>query len=101
MSEGKIITEDVSYYSVPEEKRLGKGSDLFDFLAECIADFVNKKIGGGEDGEHIPLGFTFSFPMTQNALNEGVLVSWTKSFNCSGKYFCNWTDSVESNDKID
>ena len=29
-------------------------------------------------------GFTFSFPMTQEALDIGILVSWTKSFNCSG-----------------
>jgi hexokinase len=29
-------------------------------------------------------GFTFSFPMTQKGLDVGILVSWTKSFNCSG-----------------
>ena len=30
------------------------------------------------------VGFTFSFPMTQKGLDVGILVSWTKSFNCSG-----------------
>lgn len=29
-------------------------------------------------------GFTFSFPMTQKSLDVGLLVSWTKSFNCPG-----------------
>lgn len=29
-------------------------------------------------------GFTFSFPMTQKGLDVGILVTWTKSFNCSG-----------------
>ena len=84
MCEGKITKEKVSYYSVPEEKRLGKGTDLFDFLAECIVDFVTKNVSGA-NGEHIPLGFTFSFAMLQNALNEGILVTWTKSIKCSGK----------------
>ncbi len=32
----------------------------------------------------LPLGFTFSFPMTQRGLDVGVLVAWTKSFNCPG-----------------
>lgn len=27
-------------------------------------------------------GFTFSFPMTQNGLDVGKLVTWTKTFNC-------------------
>jgi len=32
----------------------------------------------------IPLGFTFSFPMEQRGLDVGILVAWTKSFNCPG-----------------
>lgn len=28
------------------------------------------------------LGFTFSFPMIQHSLETGILVTWTKSFNC-------------------
>nr|CAD7196937.1 unnamed protein product [Timema douglasi] len=32
-------------------------------------------------GVFVP-GFTFSFPMIQKALNIGLLVTWTKSFNC-------------------
>ena len=65
-----------------EEIRLGSGEKLFDFLAECIADFVMKTLG--KDYPPMPLGFTFSFPMEQSGLNKGVLVSWTKSFNASG-----------------
>jgi len=33
---------------------------------------------------HLPLGFTFSFPMVQEDLDVGILVTWTKSFNCAG-----------------
>ncbi len=28
-------------------------------------------------------GFTFSFPMVQEGLNKGILVTWTKSFACT------------------
>lgn len=81
MKNGKIVREEVEYYSVPEEKRLGEGTDLFDFLAQCIKDFTKKfKL----TDVHLPLGFTFSFPMHQKAINVGILVNWTKSFNCKG-----------------
>ena len=80
---GKIEKEQVEYYSVAEETRLGPGEKLFDFLAECIADFVQKNLD--KDHPNMPLGFTFSFPMEQTGLDKGVLVSWTKSFNAAGK----------------
>jgi len=73
----------MAYYSVEESTRLGPGDKLFDFLAQCISDFVRNKIKLGQD-EQLPLGFTFSFPMEQRGLDVGVLVSWTKSFNASG-----------------
>ena len=79
---GIIEKEQVEYYSVAEETRLGSGDKLFDFLAECIADFVHKNLEKGHP--QMPLGFTFSFPMEQTGLNKGVLVSWTKSFNAAG-----------------
>ncbi len=64
-----------------EPTRLGPGEALFDFLAECIHDFVQKN---GLSETPLPLGFTFSFPMEQKALDVGILVTWTKSFNCPG-----------------
>eukprot|EP00092_Neocalanus_flemingeri_P006515 GFUD01007023.1.p1 GENE.GFUD01007023.1~~GFUD01007023.1.p1 ORF type:complete len:455 (+),score=132.45 GFUD01007023.1:44-1408(+) len=82
LENGKIKKETIDYYSVEESLRLGPGVDLFRFLAECIKDFIEKRslstIG------KMPLGFTFSFPMTQTALDVGHLVNWTKSFNCPG-----------------
>lgn len=69
------------HYTVPEVTRLGPGEKLFDFLADCIYDFT---VENNLLGQRIPLGFTFSFPMTQRGLDVGILVSWTKSFNCPG-----------------
>lgn len=78
---GIVVSEEVQYYQVPEDVRLGAGADLFDFLASCIHNFMEDR---GLKGKKLPLGFTFSFPMTQRGLNVGILVSWTKSFNCAG-----------------
>ena len=59
--------------------------ELFDFLAECIEDFVTNKITKySHDHGALPLGFCFSMPMKQQGLNVGILVAWTKSFNASG-----------------
>ncbi|XP_023323699.1 hexokinase-2 [Eurytemora carolleeae] len=82
LKKGRIEKEIIEYYSVDEALRVGPGSDLFDFLATCIQEFCSKHSISGEST--ISLGFTFSFPMIQHALNVGVLVNWTKSFTCPG-----------------
>ncbi|XP_046391832.1 hexokinase-2-like [Ischnura elegans] len=79
-----VLREEVKRYDVPEVLRLGEGTKLFDYLAYCIHDFM-AEFYHEEDHkrkEPIPLGFTFSFPMEQHALDVGILVSWTKSYNC-------------------
>ncbi|XP_063848049.1 hexokinase-2-like [Scylla paramamosain] len=81
LKDGKFVEENVDYFEVPRELRLGPGEDLFDFLAQCLSEFVQKR---KLCGRNFKLGFTFSFPMTQKSLDVGILVSWTKSFNCSG-----------------
>ena len=57
---------------------------LFDYVAECVDDFLNylrTKITGLE---LLPLGFTFSFPVQQKGLNIGIMMKWTKGFDVSG-----------------
>ncbi len=34
------------------------------------------------------VGFCFSFPMAQTALDKGVLLDWTKGFTCDGAGVC-------------
>ncbi|XP_032678925.1 hexokinase type 2 isoform X2 [Odontomachus brunneus] len=68
-------------YAIPQSLMLGTGVQLFDHIAQCLALFVNDlKL----QNEVLPLGFTFSFPLTQYGLTRGNLVRWTKGFNCSG-----------------
>ncbi|KAL7648449.1 UNVERIFIED_CONTAM: hypothetical protein RMT77_000355 [Armadillidium vulgare] len=58
-----------------------EGTKLFDFLANCIQDFMVQR---SISRQHYNLGFTFSYPMHQEGINVGILLSWTKSFNCPG-----------------
>ena len=81
LQNGKMIEEIIEYYSVEEKLRLGPGEDLFIFLAECIKNFVSDEKNNITSDKPLPLGFTFSFPMTQKALDVGLLVNWTKVRN--------------------
>ncbi|ORX94919.1 hypothetical protein K493DRAFT_220356 [Basidiobolus meristosporus CBS 931.73] len=72
-------------YTVSDELKSGDGKLLFDFFAKCIDDFITLR-PETEDLRHaplIPLGFTFSFPINQTAINRGKLLCWTKSFTAT------------------
>ncbi|XP_063051015.1 hexokinase-2 isoform X1 [Engraulis encrasicolus] len=75
-------------YAIPEDLMRGDGSELFDHIAECLANFLSKL---GIKDKKLPLGFTFSFPCQQTKLDESILVSWTKGFRARG---------VEGNDVV-
>uniref|UniRef100_A0A8C1SBE1 Hexokinase-2 n=1 Tax=Cyprinus carpio TaxID=7962 RepID=A0A8C1SBE1_CYPCA len=68
-------------YAIPENIMRGSGTELFDHIAECLANFLEKL---GIKDKKLPLGFTFSFPCLQTKLDESFLVSWTKGFKASG-----------------
>jgi hexokinase len=68
-------------YAIPQSIMLGHGDQLFDHIAECLANFIKEhKL----ENERLPLGFTFSFPLKQLGLTKGILIRWTKGFNCEG-----------------
>lgn len=70
----------VKYYDVPLDLRVGESAKpLFLFLAECIQDFVN--LVPDLKGKKLPLGFSFSYPMVQQSVDSGFLVTWTKSYD--------------------
>uniref|UniRef100_A0A8C7DAY0 Hexokinase-2 n=1 Tax=Oncorhynchus kisutch TaxID=8019 RepID=A0A8C7DAY0_ONCKI len=68
-------------YAITEELMRGSGEELFDHIAECLANFLEKL---GIKNQKLPLGFTFSFPCQQTKLDESILVSWTKGFKSHG-----------------
>ncbi|XP_055706161.1 hexokinase type 2 isoform X2 [Phlebotomus papatasi] len=68
-------------YAIPKNIMIGTGKQLFDHIAECLANFMKEH---EVYKERLPLGFTFSFPLTQLGLTKGMLVRWTKGFDCEG-----------------
>lgn len=68
-------------YVIPEDVMRGTGSEFFDHIAACLAQFLEKM---GMKHKKLPLGFTFSFPCQQTRMDEAVLMSWTKGFKPTG-----------------
>lgn len=61
------------------------GDELFSYLAGKIQCFLEEHHGSEIDPSVsngvLKLGFTFSFPVDQTALNKGTLIRWTKGFD--------------------
>jgi hexokinase len=55
---GQMTDVQVEHYHISEELRLGPGRELFDYLAECMYDFLQSK---GLKGQSIPLGIHAKF----------------------------------------
>ena len=79
--EGSQFHMDNEIYSLSQDLMHGPGSQLFDYIADCLHKFVIKR---KLNGHSLPLGFTFSFPCQQDGLAHARLVNWTKGFKCSG-----------------
>ncbi|TWW67263.1 putative hexokinase HKDC1 [Takifugu flavidus] len=69
-------------YPIPEELLTGRGTELFDHVAESLNDFLTQKKISLEK-KH-PLAFTFSFPCEHTALNKGSLIHWSKNYQVRG-----------------
>lgn len=68
-------------YTIAEKLMLGPGEKLFEYVVECLANFMADQ---NLLNECLPLGFTFSFALYQSGLTNGILMHWSKRFNCSG-----------------
>ncbi|KAK9367829.1 hexokinase-domain-containing protein [Lipomyces kononenkoae] len=84
---------------IPKNLMLGTSKELFSFLAQKVDEFIKTHLEekfneetGHSASEHIyKLGFTFSFPVNQTAINSGTLIRWTKGFDVAdaiGKDVC-------------
>ncbi|CAH2351331.1 glucokinase-1 [[Candida] railenensis] len=68
---------------IPDElMKDSTAEDLFAHLAKKVKQFLeefHQELNVSED--KLKLGFTFSFPVDQSALNRGKLIRWTKGFD--------------------
>lgn len=78
-----------SKFPIPLDLMLGTSSDdLFAFLANKVKNFLEEHHSELHPSQTLKLGFTFSFPVEQTALDRGKLIRWTKGFNlpdCVGR----------------
>jgi hexokinase len=52
---------------------------ISDYLADSVDAFLTySESSAAVEGEDLPLGLTFSFPVEQTALDSGNLLTWTK-----------------------
>jgi hexokinase len=72
-----------SKYRIPVELKTGRADELWEYIADCVQQFIEYH-RGGEKLPDFPLGFTFSYPATQDYIDHGVLQRWTKGFDVDG-----------------
>lgn len=72
-----------SKFALPKHLRTGTADELWDFIAKCLEKFVAEFYPDGVSAP-LPLGFTFSYPASQDRITEGVLQRWTKGFDIDG-----------------
>jgi len=91
---GKITVEHVGKYVIPKAVMRGTGEQLFNFIAQSIEKFlVDYHIGYAQKRD---LGFTFSFPMKQTSIVNGILITWTKDFSATGVVGKNVTNLLKA-----
>lgn len=57
------------------------GDALFAHLASKVESFLDEHKLREDSAENLKMGFTFSFPVDQTALNKGALIRWTKGYD--------------------
>ncbi|KAH9816571.1 hexokinase-domain-containing protein [Melampsora americana] len=80
----KTFTIKSNKYKLSDEVKTGTAAELFGFIAECVETFLVELGHDLSSDERLHLGFTFSFPAHQTALDKGRLIAWTKGFKASG-----------------
>ncbi|KAL2844329.1 hexokinase-domain-containing protein [Aspergillus pseudoustus] len=72
-----------SKYRMPEELKTGTAEELWEYIVDCVEQFIQFH-HENENLSKLPLGFTFSYPATQDYVDHGVLQRWTKGFDIDG-----------------
>ena len=65
-------------WPIPEEHYDTDGGGLLRYVARCTAEVVRQHSAGGTGDLRPVIGFCFSFPVDQTALDNGRVLVWTK-----------------------
>ena len=77
------IHQEFTEAAIPPALMLGNSEDLFDYIAEKLANFIAEEDQrfSPPAGKQRELGFTFSFPVMQTSINSGNIIRWSKGFS--------------------
>lgn len=78
-------------YKLPDSIKTDTKEELWGFIADRLASFLDDHHNGETPEKPVPMSFTFSFPVDQRSVRSGILQRWTKNFNVPG---------VEGNDVV-
>lgn len=86
---GEVEAAEMEQLAIPRHVYTGSQEQLFDFLARPLARMVQRMQASGAvptgPGSPRPaVGFCWSFPLEQTALDSGKLLCWTKGFDVPG-----------------
>ncbi|PIA93195.1 Hexokinase [Cercospora beticola] len=76
------VTQD--QYKISDDIKSGNAEQLWSYIADCLAKFIDKHELGSSNKEPIPFGFKFSYPASQQYVDHGILQTWTKGLDISG-----------------
>ncbi len=68
-------------YTITDEMKHGPVEKLYDVMVNRMEEFASEcgeNLSTPDGGERPVVGFCFSFPVEQKALNDGALIHWTK-----------------------
>jgi hexokinase len=73
-------------YKLPGQIKTSNADELWTYVADKVKTFLQDK---GLDKTYtrqrpMPLGFTFSYPATQERIDHAILQTWTKGFDIKG-----------------
>jgi hexokinase len=73
-------------FKVEDSIKTASADELWGFVADSLEAFLKEHDGELRRAEEevIYLGFTFSYPATQERIDHGVLQTWTKGFDIEG-----------------
>ncbi|EXJ91874.1 hexokinase [Capronia epimyces CBS 606.96] len=74
-------------FKVPTHFLTGTADQLFDFISSSMQEFLDQHPNharGWSGNAPLPLGFTFSYPATQERIDHGILQTWTKGWDVKG-----------------
>ncbi|KAK3060914.1 hypothetical protein LTS18_007434, partial [Coniosporium uncinatum] len=79
--ETKILQDQ---HKLPRGIKTGSAEELWEFIAESLKKFISDNKLGGSKEDPLRLGFTFSYPASQDYIDHGVLQTWTKGWDIKG-----------------